>query len=270
MDDAVEFEDPPVVEVVLGAQFSPLTKLTTGHLGWYWRDVLGSDWATPSDGPAIDDQFELFDLPHWHRPGRLEFRLTPASGPGRLIIDHRDADRRLQAQSTRFHLNWRRRGNPYPTYDRLVDEFQGHFDRFQSFIRGQNLGELLINQWELTYIDAFPSESGWQSPGDWAAVLPGLFGNPACADGLNLENRAANWTYEIEPRRGRLHVSANTGRVADEDRPSLLLQMTARGPVGREGVGSLREGLDLGHGAALRTFLQVISPILRDRWEPQP
>lgn len=266
MADTVEFENSPLVELVLGVQFSPLTKLTSGHLGWYWRDELGSDWTIPSDGPTIEDQFELFDRPQWARLGRLEFRLAPVNGPGRFIVDHRDEDRRLQVQPTRFHLNWRKRVSPYPTYGRLAVEFEEYFGRFQSFVRGRNLGEVMVNQWELTYIDAFPHEAGWQSPGDWASVLPGLFGNPACAEGLNLENRAANWTYEIAPKRGRLHVSANTGRVADESRPSLLLQMTARGPVGGEGVGSLREGLDLGHEAALRTFLQVTSPAFQRQW----
>jgi hypothetical protein len=56
------FTTPPVVELVIGVQFSPLTKLTSGHFGLLWKE-LGSEWVLPSDGPLLDDQFELFDQP---------------------------------------------------------------------------------------------------------------------------------------------------------------------------------------------------------------
>ena len=39
------------------------------------------------------------------------------------------------------------------------------------------MGEPALNQWELTYIDAFPKEAPWRTPADCSAFLPGLFGN---------------------------------------------------------------------------------------------
>ena len=57
-----DFANPPIVELVLSAQFSPLTKLTAGHFGLFWKE-LGSDWTDPGDEPPIEDQFELFDRP---------------------------------------------------------------------------------------------------------------------------------------------------------------------------------------------------------------
>jgi hypothetical protein len=82
-----------------------------------------------------------------------------------------------------------------------------------------------------------------------------------------LETRAAEWSYEITPKRGRLHIAAQLGRPAEGQQTALLLQTTARGPVGKGGADSLRAGLDLGHDAALGTFLRVTSDEVKARWE---
>jgi uncharacterized protein (TIGR04255 family) len=257
--------NPPIVELVLGAQFSPLTGLTAGHFGWFWKE-LGDEWTDPSDAPLLVDQFELFDRPRWSRPAGLELRLEPVRLPGRFTLGHRDKDRLLQIQATRFHLNWRKREGFYPSYKSLISQFEAMFGRFTTFAEQAGLGRVAVNQWELTYVDAFPQGEYWQTPADWSNVLPGLFGKLRSAGGLELEHRAAEWSYEITPKRGRLHLAARPGRMADGQQPALLLQTTVRGPVGKEGAESLRAGLDLGHDAAFQTFLQVIPDGAQERW----
>lgn len=264
-----EFANPPIVELVLGAQFSPLTKLTAGHFGWFWKE-LGEEWSYPADGPPLDEQFELFDHPRWSRPSGFEIRLEPMRAPGRFVVEHRDKDRLLQIQANRFHLNWRKREGFYPSYRRLISEFEAMYARFAAFVEVAGLGKIVVNQWELTYIDAFPQEEYWQTTADWSTILPGLFGTLPAAEGLLLEHRAAEWSYEIVPKRGRLHVAARPGRTADGQRVALLLQMTARGPAGKGGAETLRAGLDVGHDAALRLFLQVTSEEVQERWGKKP
>ncbi len=268
MSGTPEFANPPIVELVLGAQFSPLTKLTAGHYGWFWKQ-LGDDWVDPADALPLEDQFELFDRPRWSRPVGLGLmRLEPVRLPlpGRFLIHHRAQDQLLQIQPTRFHLNWRKRDGFYPSYPRLISEFEPMFGRFTAFAEAAGLGKVAVNQWELTYIDAFPQGEYWQTPADWSGFLPGLFGALRSADGLVLERRAAEWSYEITPKRGRLHVAAQPGRAADGQQVTLLLQMTARGPVGKGGAETLRAGLDLGHGVAVQTFLRVTSDEVKARW----
>ncbi len=260
------FATPPVVELTLGVQFSSITKLTAGHFGLFWNN-LGSEWVESSDALPIDDQFELFERPPW-RMAEPMIRLQPVRLPHRFLVEHISKDKLIQVQATRFHLNWRKRENFYPSYKCLIDEFETTFRRFSSFIERQRLGPVSLNQWELTYIDSFPHTEFWNTPSDWSRVLPGLFGQlfPASDLGINLEHRAAEWSYELQPRRGRLHVSARPGRWAEDQRDSLLLQMTARGPIGKDGAETLRAGLDLGHDAAVGTFLQVVDPEIQKRW----
>lgn len=261
------FATPPVVELVLGAQFSPLTKMTAGHFGLFWKE-LGSDWVEPADGPVLDDQFELFDRPRWATPDGIHLRLEPVRLPGRFMLEHRSKDRLVQVQATRFHLNWRKRDDFYPSYKNLITEFEETFGRFIAFVEQSGIGPVALNQWELTYIDSFPRGEYWETPADWSRFLPGLFGSlfPTGGLGLALEHRGAEWSYEIEPKRGRLHVAARSGRWGDDKRDSLLLQMTARGPVGKGGAESLRAGLDLGHDASVGSFLRVVDPDIQRRW----
>lgn len=255
---------PPVVELVLGVQFSPLPKLTTGHFGRFWQS-LGEDWSDFSDAPSLDDQFETFESPRSMTLPGIGMRIGPMKSPGRALIGHKAGDRLIQIQSSRFHFNWRRKDNFYPRYRTLVGEFESHLERFERFADNTGVGGMSANQWEMTYIDAFYEGEDWASPADWCDILPGLFGTPRAAEGLRLEDRAAHWTYEIESKRGRLHIVANAGRALGESKNALILQMTARGPVGKGGVDSLRLGLDLGHAFTGETFRKVISDTIAQR-----
>ena len=259
--------EPPIVELVLGVQFSPLAGLASGHFGRFWG-LLGDEWAEPGDAPPLEDQFELFDRPFLRRASGPRLRLEPMRLPGRFLVSHRANDRLIQVQSTRFHLNWRKRPGvpPYPRYHQLITEFENAFDRFRDFAGTAGLGAIVPNQWEITYVDAFPEGDLWRTAADWSAFLPGLFGVIEAGEGLTLEYRSAEWVFEIPPQRGRLHVSAQPGRSTDDQRPSLLLQMTARGPIGKDGAETLRAGLDLGHRASLETFRRVVSPDAQERW----
>src|SRR5262249_30884798 len=160
-------------------------------------------------------------------PTGVQLRLEPLRLPGRFMLGNKEKDRLLQIQSTRFHLNWRKREGFYPSYRRLIAEFESMFARFAAFTERAGLGKLAPNQWELTYIASFPKDEYWTTPADWATFLPGLFGRLFPADdlGIVLEHRAAEWSYEIKPKRGRLHIAAGPGRAGEDKRDSLLLNM---------------------------------------------
>jgi uncharacterized protein (TIGR04255 family) len=266
MTETPTFKNPPVVEFVLGVQFSPLTKLVSGHYGLLWKE-LGSDWENPEDAPPINEQFELFDSPKWsHREG-VQFRLGKGMPTDRFILHHRRRDRLIQVQPTRFHLNWRTSGELKPSYKVLISKFEEAFSQFERFVRVNELGKLELNQWEITYIDSFPQGDDWQTPGDWSRFLPGLFGDLFTAPGLALENRAAQWSFEIQPKRGRVHIAAQVGRWRDQEKDSLLVDTTARGLIGKGGATTLREGLDLGHDVSVQSFLAMTSDDIKRRWE---
>jgi uncharacterized protein (TIGR04255 family) len=153
----------------------------------------------------------------------------------------------------------------------LISEFETVFNKFSAFAEREKVGEISVNQWELTYIDSFPKGEYWNMPDEWSSFLPGLFGElfPTAGVEIALEHRAAEWSYEILPKRGRLHISAAAGRAEGDTREAVLLTTMARGPVGKGGAESLRAGLDMGHDIAFKAFLRVVSDDAKQKWRAQ-
>jgi hypothetical protein len=60
-------------------------------------------------------------------------------------------------------------------------------------------------------------------------------------------------------------VNAQVGFMAESSKPSLLLDITARGPAEGIGTPSLRKGLDLGRDVSVREFLAMANPSIRSR-----
>jgi uncharacterized protein (TIGR04255 family) len=267
-----DFAKPPVVEFVLGAQFAPLENFNTGHFGLFWERLGRDEWPIAGEEPPLDPQFELFDSPRWRVARNLQFKLQPGFQPGRFTLQNADRDRMIQLQDTRLLLNWRKRTSggevKYPSYKVLICEFEQRLAFLEKFVMEHELGELQFNQWEITYVDSFPQEEFWQTPADWQRILPGLFGtlSTTTQSELSLEHRAAEWSYEIKPKKGRLHVIAQVGCLIESGKPSLLLNLTARGPIDGSGFTSLREGLDLGHLVSVREFLGMVDQNIKDTW----
>jgi hypothetical protein len=57
------------------------------------------------------------------------------------------------------------------------------------------------------------------------------------------------------------------GFLTESQKPSLLLNLTARGPVEGKGIAALRAGLDLGHLVSVREFLAMVNPEIKATWE---
>jgi uncharacterized protein (TIGR04255 family) len=263
-----ESGDPPIVELVIGVQFAALSKLTIGHYGLFWKE-LGKEWINTEQAPPLDDQFETFDARRRLLPDGVGIQLTGGPLLGRFLVKNQADDRLIQIQATRFHLNWRKRNLGYPSFKTMITEFESLFSKFCSFVNDSQIGQILVNQWELTYVDAFPKGELWNSPADWYRVLPGVFGKLETPDETMLEHRAAEWSYEIVPRLGRMHVVARPGKMPDRDCDALILQTTTRGPVEKDDAGSFRAGLNRGHEFATRFLKKVASDDVLKTMEPK-
>jgi hypothetical protein len=173
----------------------------------------------------------------------------------------------IQVQATRFLYNWQQRDAVYPSYDKMRGEFDRLFADFCRFASEAELGEVVPNQWELTYVDHISRGPLWESPADWEKVLPGIFAPRWTLRGTRLESMGGEWHCEIEPRRGRLHIVMQHVRVGSASGPEVLqLQTTARGSVHKEPGWDLDAGLRLGHDVIINAFLEMTSPQAQHAW----
>jgi uncharacterized protein (TIGR04255 family) len=260
------FADPPVAEVVLGVQFEPLG-MTSGHLGWYWRECLGNDWPTATEAPALPDQVESFGgkrAVHWPV---MQFQFQSGPTTNRLQVRNRDQDRMVQIQDTRFIYNWVRRNGVYPRYTVIRQEFDQLFARFRQFTVTAKLAELRLNQWEVTYVNHVPCEPLWEVPADGQKVFPALLKRPEPYGGTKFETLMGEWRSEIPPQRGRLHVHVRYQEVKRPDASPvdvLVAHLTARGPIAEDQ--DWNADLNLGHETIVIAFRDISSDLARKHW----
>jgi uncharacterized protein (TIGR04255 family) len=226
---------PPIVELIIGIQFAPLVNATSGHFGCFWREHL-QEWRLFADVEPIADQFESFESPII--PSANELMIVQAPYPGRLQIVSDDEAKMIQIQQSRFLLNWRSRGSAYPTFSRVFDDFQTNLGKFRSFINQSGFGELIPNQWELTYVDAFRKGDYWETLDDWPNVLPGLLSKINIGVDSMMTNRNAAWKFDLPKKFGRLHFNMNHARLKNNDNSNttkfsdaIILNSTIRGPI---------------------------------------
>src|ERR1017187_10040936 len=100
------FDNPPVIEKVLGVQFQPIANISYGHYGWFWKTRLDESWIKAQDAPMVVDQFERFgDKLAWGVP---EPKISFGAGQDRVMFINGNDDRLIQIQSTRFLYNWKK------------------------------------------------------------------------------------------------------------------------------------------------------------------
>lgn len=260
MSDFPTYENPPVIETILGVQFEPLEKMRIGHLGLFWGQ-LGDDWPQEDDAPSLEPQFEEFT--DKQKFVRMSLGLRVSQMPEcRIRVRNCLRDRMIQVQNGRFIVNWLRvKDAEYPRYETLRTEFDRYFSNFCEFVKAKDLGEVSLNQWETTYLNHIPRGTLWESPMDWGFFRP--IGEPAHVDGLaELEDLSGEVHYRIPERRGRVHVSWQYGKTG-ESKEVLVVNLTARGPIPDEGA---LNGLDIGREATVKIFRRIMSDEANKYW----
>jgi uncharacterized protein (TIGR04255 family) len=233
-------------------------------MGKFWTE-LGSDWTRVAEAIPIQDQFETFNTPAQFLPPGTSL-VIPFPRGTRLQITNTAGDRMIQVQSTRFHYNWQKAKEKYPRYRNVREEFDAFFARFQTFVAQAGIGKLIPNQWEITYINFIPTEELWRTASEWSRVFPGLLGTFEGRDRVRLETISGEWHYEITPQLGRLHIGPALGKVTTSNELGLVLNLTARGPLGSDLPLGLGRGLELGHEMIVQTFLDITSPDAQRAW----
>lgn len=184
-----------------------------------------------------------------------------------LQIQNEAADRMIQIQIGRLHMNWLGHdGVQYPRYRNVRDQFDSILDQFKVFLSQEGLGELRPIQWEVIYINRIPKDTVWSSPVDWNFFRP--IRDDAFLSLVQLESFGGEWHYEIPEQRGRLHVNFQHVRKPDlAAMESVVLTLTARGGIGGDqNVTSLDEGLDLGHETIVISFKELMSDHANKWW----
>lgn len=164
-----DFDSPPLDEVVLGVQFSPIGGYSSVFARDVW-DLFKEQFPGVQEQPPLEPSFETFggSAP---RPG-MELRFGPPPLRGRLWFLSKDQNHLIQFQEDRLLLNWRKRpnGQGYPRFEGIAASFEQYLNKLQGFFEAAFGTRLDINQSEVSYINVVPVES-YSEAGKWFRVL---------------------------------------------------------------------------------------------------
>jgi len=275
--DLPDFKRPPLVEVVLGVQFSELTRYRTVHAGLLWGSKFRNSFPKFVEQPPLDTVFEVFGAV---KPAQTQVQITTASGPmvPRLWFKNKEDTELIQIQSDRFLHNWRKTNDDvsYPRYESIRDRFFEELHEVRSFFEEEKIGSIEPNQCEVTYVNhinlgdksdvrahfyrifnflkPFDEESGWHGE-NLPELEDGVFNVRFIIRGPNAPNPL-----------GRLYIEIQSA-VDSAGIPIVRASLTARGAPLSPEFKDVAKFFDVGRDAIVRGFTAVTTPEMHKLWE---
>jgi uncharacterized protein (TIGR04255 family) len=265
--DLPDYANPPITEVVLGVQFNSVAGFLSPHLGLIW-EAFKTDFPHVEEHPPLTPTFEIFGP----NPNVVDFLSTPfQTGMSRVFFVNTDRTQLLQVQRDRFLHNWRKvgEGDRYPRFEGMLSTFEAGMEKVARVLDGANLGAIVPNQCEVTYINQIPV--GETQPFDTIEQIFGSAMSNLTLDDLgNPEDTRFLLRYvlrkdEGDDPMGRLIVTAEPGRLAN-GKTVLQLTLTARGVPGTSDIEGVSRFLQRGRLHIVRAFTKLTSEKMQKDW----
>lgn len=270
-----EFENPPVVEVVLSVQFSELRNFGTVHAGLLWDKRFRKSYPIFSEHGSIEPRFETFGTQLAGAP-KLKFVTLPSPPLPRLWFVNRRKTELVQIQDDRFLHNWRKikHGTAYPRYEKIKEKFFREIRFFERFLKEESIGEIKPNQCEVTYVNHIEClgnidirkmvekvfrtiSTVKKNVKDLGASLPEF-------EDIQFTSRYIIRDSEKAPV-GRLTAVVKSGTI-EGDHPIISFELTARGAPLSADLDGVSKFFDIGRESIVRGFTAMTTPKMHQVW----
>lgn len=261
-----DYERPPVIEVVYGMQFSPLSELRTPLIGLFWQ-AIKADYPKFKEMPVLAPVIERYDQEGKTEQPTLEL-LQEAPLPRMFFLDDHE-NWVMQLQNDRFLHNWKRVSDDdtYPRYDIVSDKFFQVWDRFCEFCRTEGISKPKLNQLELTYINHIPVGSKNTVGEEITRVFPDIIWRKSHEFLPVPESLSWKTSFLLPDKQGRLHVSLRHATRIKDKTPTLLLELTARGIPSTIETAQIRSWFSLSREWIVRGFSDLTnSEVQKTTW----
>ena len=164
MDDSiVDFDHPPVSEVICGIGFKELSGFEAPQMGLFWNAIRSEFPIAEGRGPIVPPG------------GEFTIELSPeTAAPIRFFLRSKNRAELVQVQSNRLLYNWLKTesGNPYPRFRGVIKRFRFVRRRFERFLKANSFEAPAIRELRLEYLNNIPSGEGWKNLGDLSKLFP--------------------------------------------------------------------------------------------------
>jgi len=266
--DLPDFENPPLTEVAISVQFDSLPDLQTPQIGLLWSKFRDR-FPKTEQHPPLDPIIEKFGPPS--QPSiRLEISNAPPA-PRCWFLNEAGSEL-IQIQLDRFTHNWRKvkQEDEYPRYGHVRKQFSEELTEFCKFLQGEGLGEFRPNQCEVSYINHIGPGDVWNTHGQLGQVL--TVWSPQYSDDFLSEPESTRIAMqhvfnndEGDPI-GRLHISTQPAFSAADNRPILVMNITARGVPADPSSEGVLAFVDRGREMIVRGFTSITTSEMHKVW----
>ena len=254
-----DFENPPVNEVVLSLQFEPLLEFEAAHIGLLW-DKFRRNYPKTTTKGKINPMIEGFGDP---RPQTLNFKVVEEPDVPRCWFENNAGTELIQVQQDRFLFNWKQttEKEPYVRYEAVLRKFKRHFNTFERFLREHDLGKVVPNQCEVTYVNQLVMGEGGSRWGQLGGVFSIWSGRHSDSFLGEPEDAMFRIKYRMlskdnEPL-GRLHVLCEPRIRLDDGALILRLELTARGAPLKKTKKAVFDFFDFAREYIVRGFTSI-------------
>jgi len=269
-NSCLSFRYPPVVETALSVQFDELTNFRTTHFGKYHTSI-SDRFPVTQDKNRLEPVREFFPIGLRPQLPPLHFAKAALGEPQRVWYQEAvNEGVMLQLQPDRFIFNWRKKENEaYPRYETNKPRLLEEYERFCTFVRDEQLGEVQPNLCEVTYVNHVLPDTSELPTECMASIFTGL--DWISSDGWLNQPPAVvtfNRVFEIDNQKGRLYIETSIAN-SETKGDFILLKITAR--VNHKEEDDLTANLDLAHEWVVKSFVSVTDRQVRhERWGELP
>jgi uncharacterized protein (TIGR04255 family) len=272
--DLPDFDNPPLVEVVLSVQFAELTKYRSLHTGLLWEKFRNAGFTEFSEHGALEQRFETFGPQESPQVG---LRVIPSETipPPRVWFIKKGGNELVQIQADRFVRNWRKIADhgEYPRYEYMRDKFFDELKIVEKFFAAEGIGRVQPNQCEVTYVNLIRFHGDvWGSPDRVVRLLSAanFLRTPTEYQLPKFESAHYAARFVLIDERGEPYgrvIVALQPALAPGGERMLRLELTARGaPLTPELEGVIRF-FDVGRVALANVFTAITTDEMHRDWQ---
>jgi hypothetical protein len=202
--------------------------------------------------------------------------LTKPPAP-RLWLLNEAGTQLVQIQEDFFAHNWRKqaKGDEYPSYERIREEFANELAEFDRFLEKERLGRCSPNLCVATYIDHMPIKQEDGTRGDIGRMLAFWekgYSDPALGPPEEA-NCGLRWILTkpgTQEPIGRLYLKAQPALRKTDGKPILVMESLARGKPLGPGIQGALDFLDFAHDRLVASFMGVTREEMKVMWRKVP
>lgn len=261
------YQNPPLIETVMGVFFRPLAQLDAVQIGQFWIQHLRDSFPQYElREPAEEFLEELAD----HGIGkRRVWKLLDRPDTPRLWAKNPDQDHIVQVQQNALMTNWLRKpgGASYLPYSSRRDAFAQLAEQLKAFVHAVS-GEPAFSMTScfVTYINHIVAEGRTSLDSLASSTIQSWSGNTVDSWLPPPDRLQYQVSYPIPDAKGRLSVSISPVITPSGSNQVLQMELTARVSCADLNLQNIYANLDLAHEWVVRGFSSLTTTSMHERW----